>query len=244
MTPAARVLLVDDHPLFRKGLAQLIGASDRFALVGDVGDGATAVQTTLALRPDLVLVDLNMRPTRGVDVIRALKASGFEGRCIILTVSDDERDVLEAMRAGADGYLLKEMEPEELYAKLSLAAGGAVVLGSSVSGLLAQALNASIEAPQDTDLTERERETLGHLAEGRSNKEIARELGISDATVKVHIKHVLRKLRLKSRLEAAVWALQTPNFRVTAAPATAAPDAASVSGSPRIDDPQDGIRSR
>ena len=210
---AVRILLIDDHPLFRKGLAQLVSAGDGFSLAGEVGDGALGVATALELQPELILIDLHMKPMNGIDTLRALKAGGAQGRCIILTVSDDERDVLEAMRAGADGYLLKDMEPEELYLQLQRAAGGAVVLGSSVAGLLAQALNAPPAAPQAVDLTDREREILALLAAGRSNKEIARVLGISDATVKVHIKHVLRKLNLKSRLEAAVWALQHPQFR-------------------------------
>jgi two-component system nitrate/nitrite response regulator NarL len=209
----ARILLIDDHPLFRKGLAQLVSAGEGLALAGEVGDGANGVLLAQQLDPDLILVDLNMKPMGGIDTLRALKASGVRARCIILTVSDDERDVLEAMRAGADGYLLKDMEPEELYLQLKQAAGGAVVLGSSVAGLLAHALAAPQAVPEAIDFTEREREILTLLAAGRSNKEIARVLGISDATVKVHIKHVLRKLNLKSRLEAAVWALQHPQFR-------------------------------
>jgi two-component system nitrate/nitrite response regulator NarL len=208
-----RILLIDDHPLFRKGLAQLVSAGDGFALAGEAGNGAQGIELALALQPELVLIDLHMKPMNGIDTLRALKAGGVRGRCIILTVSDDERDVLEAMRAGADGYLLKDMEPEELTLQLQRAAAGAVVLGSSVAGLLAQALAAPPAAPEAVDFTDREREILALLAAGRSNKEIARVLGISDATVKVHIKHVLRKLNLKSRLEAAVWALQHPQFR-------------------------------
>jgi two-component system nitrate/nitrite response regulator NarL len=208
-----RILLIDDHPLFRKGLAQLVSAGDGFALAGEAGNGAQGIELALALQPELVLIDLHMKPMNGIDTLRALKAGGVRGRCIILTVSDDERDVLEAMRAGADGYLLKDMEPEELTLQLQHAAAGAVVLGSSVAGLLAQALAAPPAAPEAVDFTDREREILALLAAGRSNKEIARVLGISDATVKVHIKHVLRKLNLKSRLEAAVWALQHPQFR-------------------------------
>lgn len=210
---STRILLIDDHPLFRKGLAQLVSAGADLELAGEVGDGAGGVAAAQRLDPDLILVDLNMKPMGGIDTVRALKAAGVRGRCIMLTVSDDERDVLEAMRAGADGYLLKDMEPEELYEQLKQAVGGAVVLGSSVAGLLAHALTAPPSAPEAVDLTEREREILTLVAAGRSNKEIARVLGISDATVKVHIKHVLRKLNLKSRLEAAVWALGHPQFR-------------------------------
>lgn len=129
----------------------------------------------------------------------------------MLTVSDDGRDVLETMRAGADGYLLKDLEPEELALRIQQAVGGRMVIESSLAGVLAQA---ALNPPQPVSVEElTEREILVQLADGHSNKEIARELGISDATVKVHIKHLLRKLGVKSRLEAAVWALQSPAFK-------------------------------
>ncbi|HSV68719.1 MAG TPA: response regulator, partial [Methylibium sp.] len=127
MTTTTRVLLIDDHPLFRKGLAQLVSAGDGLALAGEAGNGARGIELALELQPELILVDLHMKPMNGIDTLRALKAGGVRGRCIILTVSDDERDVLEAMRAGADGYLLKDMEPEDLYLQLQQAAAGAVV---------------------------------------------------------------------------------------------------------------------
>jgi two-component system nitrate/nitrite response regulator NarL len=130
----------------------------------------------------------------------------------MLTVSDDERDVLQAMRAGADGYLLKDLEPEDLCSRLKLAARGSVVLESRIAAILTRA-STSLPAHDEAELTERENQILGSLALGHSNKEIARQLGISDATVKVHIKNLLRKLNLKSRLEAAVWALNRGNPR-------------------------------
>lgn len=207
-----RILLIDDHPLFRKGVAQLVRADDDLELAGEVSDGASGVALAAELDPDLILIDLNMKSMNGIETLRQLKGSGVRARCVMLTVSDDERDVLDAMKAGADGYLLKDMEPEELCARIKQSVGGNVVLDASVAGLLANALNAP-PAASHSDLTDREREILGLLADGRSNKEIARELGISDATVKVHIKHLLRKLNMKSRLEAAVWALQNPQFR-------------------------------
>jgi len=207
----SRILLIDDHPLFRKGVAQLVHADDALELVGEASDGPSGVAMAMTLQPDLILIDLNMKPMNGIAVLRALRAAGVQGRCVMLTVSDDERDVLEAMRAGAAGYLLKDLEPEELCLRIKQSMGGAVVLEQSVAGLLAKALNAPPAASAVVgELTERERETLMLLADGRSNKEIARLLGISDATVKVHIKNLLRKLSLKSRLEAAVWALQNP----------------------------------
>jgi len=207
-----RILLIDDHPLFRKGVAQLVRADDALELVGEASDGASGVAMATALQPDVILIDLHMKPMNGIQVLRALKAAGVPSRCVMLTVSDDERDVLEAMRAGADGYLLKDLEPEELCLRIKQSMGGAMVLEQSVAGLLVQALNAPAAAAVG-NLTERERETLALLADGRNNKEIARLLGISDATVKVHIKNLLRKLNLKSRLEAAVWALQNPRAR-------------------------------
>jgi two-component system nitrate/nitrite response regulator NarL len=211
-----RILLIDDHPLFRKGVAQLVRADDELELAGETGDGESGLALATELSPDLVLIDLNMKTMNGIETLRRIKAAGVAARCVMLTVSDDERDVLDAMKAGADGYLLKDMEPEELCARIKQSVRGNVVLDASVAGLLANALNAP-PAASHSDLTEREREILGLLADGRSNKEIARELGISDATVKVHIKHLLRKLNMKSRLEAAVWALQNPQFRQAAA---------------------------
>lgn len=211
-----RILLIDDHPLFRKGVAQLVRADDELELAGEASDGTTGLALAAETDPDLILIDLNMKSVNGIETLRRLKASGVRGRCVMLTVSDDERDVLDAMKAGADGYLLKDMEPEELCQRIKQSVAGTMVLDGSVAGLLAHALNAP-PAATHTDLTEREREILGLLSDGRSNKEIARVLGISDATVKVHIKHVLSKLNMKSRLEAAVWALQNPQFRRVAA---------------------------
>ena len=211
-----RILLIDDHPLFRKGVAQLVRADDELELAGEASDGVSGLALAAETDPDLILIDLNMKSVNGIETLRRLKAAGVRGRCVMLTVSDDERDVLDAMKAGADGYLLKDMEPEELCQRIKQSVAGTMVLDGSVAGLLAHALNAP-PAATHTDLTDREREILGLLSDGRSNKEIARVLGISDATVKVHIKHVLSKLNMKSRLEAAVWALQNPQFRRAAA---------------------------
>lgn len=210
----ARIVLIDDHPLFRSGVAQLVRADPALELAGEASDGASGIALAERVDPDLVLIDLNMKPMNGIDTLRALKQRKLRARCVMLTVSDDGRDVLEAMRAGADGYLLKDLEPEELALRIQQAVGGRMVIESSLAGVLADAaLNPPATQAEVDDLTEREREILAQLADGRSNKEIARELGISDATVKVHIKHLLRKLGVKSRLEAAVWALQSPAFK-------------------------------
>jgi two-component system nitrate/nitrite response regulator NarL len=192
-----RILLIDDHPLFRKGVGQLVRDDEELELAGEASDGETGVALATTLDPDLILIDLNMRAMNGIETLRALKAQGVGARCVMLTMSDNERDVLEAMRAGADGYLLKELEPEVLCLRIRQSMHGALVLEDNIAGLLAHALN----APPPV------------LHAGCSNKRIARQLGISDATVKVHIKHLLRKLNVTSRLEAAVWALQNPRFR-------------------------------
>lgn len=212
-----RILLIDDHPLFRKGVAQLVGEDPGLELVGEAGDGESGIALAQQTDPDLILIDLNMKTVSGLETLRRLKACGLRARCVVLTASDDGRDMLDAIRAGADGYLLKELEPEELCPRIRQAAQGTLLIEGGTPELLQEAM-ASPAAADRPDLTAREAQTLAHLAAGLSNKEIARELGISDETVKVHIKNLLRKLKLKSRLEAAVWALQHPDFRSFAHP--------------------------
>ena len=207
---ATRVLIIDDHPLFRQGLSQLIALEPAFEEVGQATGGAEGVALVRERAPDLVLLDLNMRDQGGIEVLQALRAAGLQATVVVLTVSDAEDDVVQALRAGADGYLLKDMEPELLLRKLREAAAGRVVVAEALTGLLARALRDSApEPPPETGtLTERENEILSLIAGGMSNKMIARELGISDGTVKVHVKNLLRKLNLRSRLEAALWALE------------------------------------
>jgi two-component system nitrate/nitrite response regulator NarL len=203
------VLVIDDHPLFRKGVAQLLAMAPEFRLIGEAASGRDGIDLALSERPDLILLDLNMSDMNGLQTLTALKETGLEALIIVLTVSNLEEDLVAALRRGADGYLLKDMEPEVLLAKLRSAVKGRVVLDQAVAGLLAHALSADNHArpPSEANLTEREHEILGLLAEGMSNKLIARRLDISDGTVKVHVKNLLRKLNLRSRLEAAVWTL-------------------------------------
>ena len=202
------ILIIDDHPLFRKGVAQLVESVENFRLVGEATSGREGLAMVQALRPDLVLLDLNMKEMNGIATLERIKKLDHDPLVVMLTVSDAENDLVAALRAGADGYLLKDMEPEDLMAKLELAAKGQVVLDQTLTGLLAHALRNDKLTPAagSVNLTDREHEILTLIAAGMSNKLIARELGISDGTVKVHVKHLLRKLNLKSRLEAAVWA--------------------------------------
>jgi two-component system nitrate/nitrite response regulator NarL len=149
-----------------------------------------------------------MKGMNGIETLSRIKEAKLESKCIVLTVSDAEADLLEALRAGADGYLLKDMEPEDLCENLKKAMSGVTVLHESLTEILKNALiSPSLSrSEEEVSLTEREREILECLANGLNNKTIARALGISDTTVKVHIKHLLSKLKLTSRLEAAVWA--------------------------------------
>jgi len=194
--------------LFRKGVAQLVGMDPELEIVGEAGSGREGLALAQTLHPDVILIDLNMKEMDGVETVRAMKAASIEARFIMLTVSDSEDDVVAALRAGAHGYLLKDMEPEDLCATIKKAARGGMVLGANLADNLARAL--VDDKPQagvtPSGLTKREQEILNHLCAGMSNKAIARELNISDSTVKVHIKHLLRKFNLKSRLEIAVWA--------------------------------------
>jgi two-component system nitrate/nitrite response regulator NarL len=205
------VLVIDDHPLMRKGILQLIALEDSLCVVGEAGDGRQGLELARRLQPDLILLDLNMRGLSGLDTLKALKAADLDARVIILTVSDHEDDVVAALRAGADGYLLKDMEPEDVLDSLKAAAQGRMAIGERVAEILADALRRESQ-PKPTDsakLTEREREILSLIAVGHSNKLIARELKITEGTVKVHVKHLLHKLDLASRVEAAIWAVKS-----------------------------------
>ncbi|MBK1724076.1 two-component system response regulator NarL [Thiocystis violacea] len=206
-----RVLVIDDHPLFRKGVADLITMEPALRLVGEAADGEDGLRLARALQPDLVLLDLNMKGLDGIETLKRLRADdALDARVVMLTVSDTESDVVAALRAGADGYLLKDMEPEDILALLREAMRGRLVISPQLTELLARALRDAPlpRTPDQADLTPREREILDLLAQGWSNKLIARELDLAVGTIKVHVKHILKKLGLKSRVEAAVWAVK------------------------------------
>ena len=203
-----KVFLIDDHALFRKGVGQIINADASFEVVGEASSGQEGLDLAVTLGPDLVLIDLNMKGLNGIETLRRFKETALKAKFVVLTVSDAEEDLLESLRSGADGYLLKDMNPEDLCTNLRKIANGMTVIQDSLSEILKQALIDPKLSRKDEEisLTEREREILQCLASGLNNKTIARKLGISDTTVKVHIKHMLSKLKLTSRLEAAVWA--------------------------------------
>jgi len=203
----ATIMMVDDHPLLRKGLKQLLDLEDEIRVVGEASSGQEAIDMALELEPDLITLDLNMQGMDGLETLRKLRDQGVDARIIMLTVSDHDEDVVEAFRGGADGYLLKDMDPEEIVDKLKEATLGRMVMSPKLTEVLATALRKP-EKPNNralASLTSRELEILKLIAKGLSNKLIARELDISDGTVKVHVKHFLKKLNLRSRVEAAVW---------------------------------------
>ncbi|MGH1350635.1 MAG: two-component system response regulator NarL [Methyloligellaceae bacterium] len=203
------VLIIDDHPLFRKGANQLLGMDAHFEILGEAASGAEGIKLAVELTPDLILLDLDMKGMNGIQTLTKLREEDIDSLIIVLTVSNAEDDLLAALRSGADGYLLKDMEPEEILLKLKRAGKGQIIMDDTMANMLALALREEKRTvvPNEVPFTGREEEILRLIAEGLSNKLIGRELGISDGTVKVHVKNLLRKLNLNSRLEAAVWAL-------------------------------------
>ena len=203
---AHTLLLVDDHPMMRRGMRQLLELEDDLVVIGEANNGVEALQMVASLQPELVLLDNNMPEMNGVETLKRLREQNFPGKVLLFTVSDDEDDVRDAMRLGADGYLLKDMEPEQLIQQIRAALGGALVISPALTRVLAQALRNPPSASQ-LDLTDRERQVLKMIAAGSSNKVIGNKLGITEGTVKVHVKNLLHKLGLRSRVEAAVWAM-------------------------------------
>jgi two-component system nitrate/nitrite response regulator NarL len=201
------VIVIDDHPLFRKGVADLISMDPSLSLIGEAPSGEIGVVLASEKNPDLILLDLNMKGMDGIETLKVIKEKDLDSRVIMLTVSDSEENVVSALRAGADGYLLKDMEPEDILKSLNEAANGRLVINDKLTELLAYALRKDTvpKAPNQADLTDREKEITKLIAKGYSNKLIARELDITEGTVKVHVKHILKKLHLRSRLEVAVW---------------------------------------
>lgn len=204
------VLIIDDHPLFRKGVVQLIEMAPDFRIAGEYSNGRDGIEAANAIQPDLILLDLNLKDTTGIEVLKSLKGREIDSRIVMLTVSDHSEDLLAALRAGADGYLLKDMEPEDLLSSIRAAAQGRMTLSERLTGMLALALREESRprSASEAGLTDQESKILEQIAAGRSNKLIARELGIAEGTVKVHVKHLLKKLNLRSRVEAAVWAVE------------------------------------
>ncbi|MFJ6215885.1 response regulator [Streptomyces sp. NPDC092296] len=206
--PRIRVLLVDDHQVVRRGLRTFLEVQDDIEVVGEAADGAEGVARTEELAPDVVLMDVKMPGTDGIEALRTLRERGCAARVLIVTSFTEHRTVVPALRAGAAGYVYKDVDPDALAGAIRAVHAGHVLLQPE----LAEALLAE-EGPRPPQgrggtLTEREQEVLGHIADGRSNREIARALHLSEKTVKTHVSNILMKLDLADRTQAALWAVR------------------------------------
>ena len=182
MSDKLKVLIIDDHPLMRRGIKQLVELEEGFEVVGGAGNGSEGVDLALQTAPDLIILDLNMKGLSGLDTLKALRAEGVDARIVILTVSDAKNDIFTLIDAGADGYLLKDTEPDTLLSQLKRIAQGEVILSDSIKNLLLE--RQSSQEPIYS-LTDREMDVLRLIATGLSNKQIAGQLFISEETVKV-----------------------------------------------------------
>jgi len=205
------IILIDDHTLFREGLVGLLSRR-HINVLAAVGTGHEGLRLATELEPDVILLDMRMPEMDGMDVLRQLRQRGFTNPVAMLTTSSDERDLVESLRSGAQGYLLKDMEPDQLVVALRDIVAGKTVVAPDLAPVLARVVQGESITPVQgspfAKLTPRENEILVLLAEGQSNKVIARNLGISDGTVKLHVKSILRKLGVHSRVEAAVIAVE------------------------------------
>ena len=213
---AIRIMVVDDHTLFRRGLTALLQRDPEFEVVGDAGDAGEAQRRAQELKPDVILLDNHLPGVTGVDALPALREAAPAARVLMLTVSEDERDLAGALRAGASGYLLKTIEGHALAAAIRRAVRGECIVAEEMTGKLVAAYRgaaaplvepAAPASPLQT-LSPREQDILRGVAHGQGNKEIARSLGIAETTVKIHVQHILRKLDVSSRVQAAVIAVE------------------------------------
>ncbi|MCG7204994.1 response regulator [Streptomyces arenae] len=201
------LLIVDDHPVVRDGLRGMFESAPGFTVLGEAANGVEAVTLAAALDPDVILMDLRMPGGGGVDAIRELTRRGARARVLVVTTYDTDSDTLPAIEAGATGYLLKDAPREELFTAVRAAAQGRTVLSPAVASRLVSAVRAP-GAPGSEPLSGREREVLALVTRGTSNREIARELFISEATVKTHLTHLYAKLGVKDRAAAVATAYQ------------------------------------
>jgi DNA-binding NarL/FixJ family response regulator len=200
-------LIADDHAVVREGLRAFLDLQDGIEVAGEAADGREAVSEADRLRPDVVLMDLVMPSLDGVEAMRELRTRVPQARVVVLTSFLDDERLLPALRAGAAGYLLKNVEPRELARSIRLAAAGEAMIDPAVAARLVDALGEDWRAP-DPGLTPREQEVLDLIERGFANKRIALELGIAEKTVKTHVSHVLAKLGVSDRTQAALYAAQ------------------------------------
>ncbi|MEV6649480.1 response regulator transcription factor [Streptomyces sp. NPDC051219] len=203
-----RVLLVDDHQVVRRGLRTFLEVQDDIEVVGEASDGAEGVARAEELRPDVVLMDIKMPGTDGIEALRKMRELANPARVLIVTSFTEQRTVVPALRAGASGYVYKDVDPDALAGAIRSVHAGHVLLQPEVAEALLAQEESSGGTGRGSTLTEREREVLGLIADGRSNREIARALVLSEKTVKTHVSNILMKLDLSDRTQAALWAVR------------------------------------
>jgi DNA-binding NarL/FixJ family response regulator len=202
-----RILVADDHSLFRDGIVSLLEAGG-YDVIGQAGDGEAAVEQALLLRPDLVLLDINMPRMTGLEALRAIKSSLPEAKVVMLTVSEEDAHLVEAVRSGAEGYLLKHLNANEFLQMLHGLERGEAAISRSMTSRLFKHVAEPEDLHAGVELSEREKEVLRLVAAGRSNREIAGTLSVSENTVKFHLRNILRKLNVSNRAEAVMVAMQ------------------------------------
>jgi DNA-binding NarL/FixJ family response regulator len=216
-----RVLVVDDHALFRRGLQMVLEQEDDIEVVGEAGDGAEAVERATDSMPDIVLMDVRMPKRGGIDACTSIKDAVPSAKIIMLTISDEEADLYDAIKAGASGYLLKEISIEEVAAAIRAVNEGQSLISPSMASKLLTEFASMIKRTDDRQqvptprLTDREMEVLKLVAKGLNNRDIAKQLFISENTVKNHIRNILEKLQLHSRMEAVVYAVREKLLEIT-----------------------------
>lgn len=202
------ILLVDDHTLFRSGIRLLLQRHNEFQVVGEAADGVEAVKRAIQLRPQLILMDLHMPVMTGLEALQLILQDVPEAVVLMLTVSEDADDLGKALKAGASGYLLKNIDADELIKALHKARQGESVVSAAMTSKLVQQFRRGEPQGAKVHLTPREQEILSSIARGGSNKEIARQLDITESTVKIHVQNILKKLELSSRVQVAIYALE------------------------------------
>ncbi|MEU9403382.1 MULTISPECIES: response regulator [unclassified Streptomyces] len=208
MADPIKVLLVDDHQVVRRGLRTFLEVQDDIEVVGEAADGAEGVAQAEELRPEVVLMDVKMPGTDGIEALRKLRELDNPARVLIVTSFTERRTVVPALRAGAAGYVYKDVDPDALAAAIRSVHAGHVLLQAEVADALLSQEETNPGQGRGGSLTDREREVLGLIADGRSNREIARALVLSEKTVKTHVSNILMKLDLADRTQAALWAVR------------------------------------
>lgn len=205
----AKILLVDDHPMLRRGMKDLLNLESDFNVIADVSSGEEALAYLKDNEVDLVILDQNMPGLSGLETVEKIRSQGNQSKILMFTVSDSGDDIHNALKLGVNGYLLKDMQPEQVALDIRKALRGELVVSSRLAAVLAQALRTPNLDDIVSNLTSRELQVVKMIAKGHSNKMIGNELGISESTVKVHVKHILNKTNLRTRVDVAVWAVNS-----------------------------------